>query len=141
MPEIVSIIDECVLPHPDYYVDAKVHMLMPNQYPCIPNWHRDAVPRDEDNKFIEDAKDINQKMYLWISGTPITEFVGDIELKPKEWLEFTQTDVHRGTVSTKHQWRLFIRLTPASLVSRPNTGKDALRRHSQVYLDSSNFTW
>lgn len=25
--------------------DVKIHMLMPNQYPCIPNWHFDNVPR------------------------------------------------------------------------------------------------
>ena len=31
---------------PNMYVwDVKVHMLMPGQYPCIPNWHYDNIPR------------------------------------------------------------------------------------------------
>ena len=27
----------------DFVWDVKVHMLMPNQFPCIPNWHFDNV--------------------------------------------------------------------------------------------------
>lgn len=26
-------------------LDSRVHMLMPNMYPCIPGWHHDDVPR------------------------------------------------------------------------------------------------
>lgn len=26
-------------------IDSRVHMLMPNWYPCIPGWHHDDVPR------------------------------------------------------------------------------------------------
>jgi hypothetical protein len=29
----------------DFTWDVKVHMLMPAQWPCIPNWHYDNVPR------------------------------------------------------------------------------------------------
>jgi len=46
--------------------DVKVHMLMPDQYPCIPNWHYDNIPRDQDGKqdwsLIKDLP-----MYLWVS--------------------------------------------------------------------------
>jgi len=27
--------------------DSRIHMLMPNWYPCIPGWHHDDVPRPE----------------------------------------------------------------------------------------------
>ena len=29
----------------DIVIDSRVHMLMPNWYPCIPGWHHDDVPR------------------------------------------------------------------------------------------------
>jgi hypothetical protein len=28
-----------------WVLDSRVHMLMPNWYPCIPGWHHDDVPR------------------------------------------------------------------------------------------------
>ena len=46
MPDLESMI---ILTFPektcDFTWDVKVHMLMPGQYPCIPNWHFDNVPR------------------------------------------------------------------------------------------------
>lgn len=30
-------------------IDARVHMLMPGWYPCIPGWHHDDVPRDRED--------------------------------------------------------------------------------------------
>lgn len=29
----------------EWVLDSRVHMLMPNWYPCIPGWHHDDVPR------------------------------------------------------------------------------------------------
>lgn len=29
----------------DFIWDVKVHMLMPSQFPCIPNWHYENIPR------------------------------------------------------------------------------------------------
>jgi len=141
MPEISPVIAECDLPHSDYVVDAKVHMLMPGQFPCIPNWHGDAIPRNSEGKLEIGEVDINQKMFLWLSGPPFTEFSDGRKVKPGKWIEFNQLDFHRGTVSHAHQWRLFIRLMPASLCARPRKGEDVLRRHSQVYLDAGKFTW
>lgn len=141
MPEIKPILDTCPLPHYNYYVDAKVHMLMPNQYPCIPNWHGDAIPRDADGNLLPDECDLDQKMFLWLSGPPLTIFQDGRKVKPGEWVEFNQLDIHRGTISEDFQWRLFIRMMPHSLVVRPRSGKNCLRRHTQVYLDSKNFTW
>jgi len=150
MPEVSSILDSLInsgrleLPVEEYAVDVKVHMLMPNQYPCIPNWHCDFLPRDkEGNRLYNKMSPL--KMYMWISGTPLTEYKlpnGHTYYKqPKVWHEFTQKDLHRGTISTKHQWRCFIRVIPKSFIhpSTKNVGK--LRRHTQVYLDASNFKW
>lgn len=123
----------------DYTVDVKVHMLMPNQYPCIPNWHYDMVPRVDGEQDFSKV-DTSQRMYLWVSNPPLTEFADGRIIKPKEWIEFTQLDLHRGTVSTEHCWRMFIRIAPVELVP-PAPKKQWLRRHSQVYLDPNTFRW
>lgn len=43
MPDLKPLFDSC--PIKDGVIDVKIHMLMPNQYPCIPNWHYDLVPQ------------------------------------------------------------------------------------------------
>ncbi len=141
MPGILPIIDEAPVPHTNYVVDAKVHMLMPNQFPCIPNWHGDAIPRDSDLTLRPDLADASNRLFMWISNDPLPEFEDAREVLPEKWIEFGQLDIHRGTISSQHIWRLFIRLMPSCLVARPRTGKDVLRRHTQVYLDCSQFTW
>lgn len=127
----------------DFVWDVKVHMLMPNQFPCIPNWHFDNVPR------VNNVQDFNKvrpdlPMYLWISNAPLTQFRKggeEILIKPKTWERFTQEDEHRGTMSEKFQWRGFIRATHKDIMAANEAGYDVIRRHSQVYLDSSNFAW
>jgi hypothetical protein len=124
----------------DFTWDVKVHMLMPNQFPCIPNWHFDNVPR------VNNAQDWDQvrtdlPMYLWISGAPLTEFKGLGLIKAQEWKRFTQKDEHRGTMSEDFQWRGFIRATHKDILPSNPSGTDIVRRHSQVYLDSSKFAW
>ena len=142
MPEVAPLIETAPIEHRDYVVDVKVHMLMPNQFPCIPNWHGDFVPRDADNNLREELIDDTQVMFLWLSGPPITEFEDGRTVSPGEWVPFTQRDIHRGRMSDEFQWRLFVRLTPLSLARNvAKTKKDALRRHTQVYLDSEGFTW
>lgn len=127
----------------DYIFDVKVHMLMPNQYPCIPNWHFDNIPRDENNQQ-DFSKVTNDWMYLWVSNEPLTEFLQKdnniVKIEPQKWMPFTQKNSHRGTMSNQHCWRLFIRACPKSiLIANPMT--KWIRRHSQVYLDASQFTW
>jgi hypothetical protein len=141
MPEIFDIVEECVLPHEDYFVDAKVHMLMPGQFPCIPNWHGDAIPRDADGQLLLDDCDDSQRLFLWLSGPPLTEFQDGRKIESGEWVEFGQRDIHRGVASDDFQWRLFLRLMPHALTVRPRIGESCLRRHSQVYLDSAGFQW
>lgn len=143
MPDIKEILDtfpECV---DDFIWDIKVHMLMPNQYPCIPNWHFDNVPR-VNNKQDFDLIKPDSPMYLWVSNAPLTEFrKGDKNwfINPKTWVRFTQKDEHRGTMSHDFTWRGFIRATHKSIAPKNQAGGDKLRRHCQVYLDASNFAW
>lgn len=120
--------------------DVKVHMLMPNQYPCIPNWHFDNIPR-VNNVQDWDLVKVHLPMYLYISGHPLTEFRNGGSITPKKWTRFTQKDEHRGTISNDFQWRGFIRATHKDILPANPSGADCTRRHSQVYLDSSNFTW
>lgn len=124
----------------DFTWDIKVHMLMPNQYPCIPNWHFDNIPR------VNNVQDWDQirtdlPMYLWLSNEPLTEFKNTGKIEPKTWVRFTQKDEHRGTMSEDFQWRGFIRATHKDILPANPSGTNVLRRHSQVYLDSSNFSW
>lgn len=150
MPEVKPILDELLnsgtLEHDeDYYrVDVKIHMLMPEQYPCIPNWHRDFVPRDETlNKSLEGLSD--DKMYMWISSAPLTEYLDEEHKKyfkeSQKWSSFTQHDLHRGTKCEEHIWRCFIRVIPKHFIHSTTINVGELRRHTQVYLDSKKFTW
>ncbi|AGK87039.1 hypothetical protein RIO-1_25 [Pseudoalteromonas phage RIO-1] len=140
MPEVYELIQEDFPEDPERFTwDIKVHMLMPNQFPCIPNWHFDNIPR------VNNEQDWGQvrtdlPMYLWISGEPLTEF-RDGKISPKTWVRFTQKDEHRGTMSEDFQWRGFIRATHKDILAANPSGTDVTRRHSQVYLDASNFSW
>lgn len=149
MPEIKIILEDLIplleLPVSEYVIDVKVHMLMPGQYPCIPNWHCDFLPRDKNNKRIKGAPVSDLKMYMWLSGNPLTEYKdssGQIYTKEAQvWHSFTQKDVHRGTASKEHLWRCFIRVVPKSLIHANTTNTGCIRRHSQVYLDANLFRW
>ena len=142
MPELEPILRQFPDKHgmSKYLFDVKVHMLMPNQYPCIPNWHRDFVPRDESGNLLEDKIDKSNRMFLWISGDPLPEFKNRV-VRPQEWFEFGQDEWQRGTVSNAHQWRLFIRAVPRHIVPESVQRISGVRRHSQVYLDASEFVW
>ena len=143
MPDLIPLIDTFPETPSDFVWDVKVHMLMPSQYPCIPNWHYDNIPR------INNVQDFNliqpdKPMYLWLSGNPVTEFrdeTGIYFVKEKTWFRFTQRDEHRGSMSRDFQWRGFIRATHKDICPQRPRGHNPLRRHSQVYLDVNNFSW
>lgn len=144
MPDLIGMIASTFPDEPSLYTwDVKVHMLMPGQYPCIPNWHFDNIPRvnnEQDFSLIQKDK----PMFLWISGQPLTEFRKNGEswfIKACEWYKFTQCDEHRGSISNDFQWRGFIRATHRDILPANKSGLNPLRRHSQVYLDASNFSW
>jgi hypothetical protein len=143
MPEVSPILDELLdsgmleLNPNDYVVDVKVHMLMPKMYPCIPNWHRDFVPRDNDLKRYPKLIS-GEKMYIWVSGSPSTEFRRKDGSKYKhcsqKWYSFTQNDVHRGTQSNEHTWRCFIRVIPKKFIHPTTINVGKKRQHIQVYM-------
>jgi len=147
MPETVPMLKSLVpfLEHDldSYLVDVKVHMLMPDQYPCIPNWHRDFVPRGYDLK--QDTSAITgDLMYIWISGAPFTEYKttqGKVGNEHK-WTVINQNDFHRGVKSEIHTWRCFIRVIPKWFVHPTTINIGTLRRHSQIYIDKpEKFRW
>lgn len=147
MPEIKPILEEVIpllqFPVDEYLVDAKVHMLMPNEWPCIPNWHRDFVPRNEEREQLPELIS-GEEMYLWISGPPLTEFKYKgvtLQVPPKQWLVFTQNDFHRGVMSEIFTWRCFLRVIPKKFVHPGTLNMGEVRRHSQVYLDANKYKW
>jgi hypothetical protein len=79
-------------------------------------------------------------LYLLISGEPYTLFKDGREVKPWEWVKFTQVDLHKGTASNKHTWRMFIRASHKAITPETNLSLGKVR-HSQVYLDANNFVW
>lgn len=150
----------------EWEVDVKVHMLMKNQYPCIPNWHCDNVPRGTDGEVdYQRIQDWSIPMLLWVSDGPETEFLTERlqlpeepashlalaeairehgtateRIKPQTWYSMTQRTPHRGTKAEADGWRIFVRLTHRTIApDRPVLSY--LRRHSQVYLDATTFSW
>jgi hypothetical protein len=71
-------------------VDTKVHMLMPNMCPAIPNWHTDGVPRGAElrpeakaapNIFAQEEMD-DTRFHLLVTGEGcLTEFILDDKVK------------------------------------------------------------
>lgn len=143
MPDLIDLIATFPEDPNDFIWDVKVHMLMPGQYPCIPNWHYDNIPRLNN---VQDFSSVKPElpMYLWVSNAPVTQFRKDGKewlIKDKTWTRFTQEDEHRGTMSKKFCWRGFVRATHKGIMPQNKSGHDPFRRHSQVYLDANNFSW
>ena len=100
-------------------------------------------------------------MWLWVSGPPETVFAAnkveidvrshmdlsnnrekfDVqECEAQRWYRFTQLSPHRGRAAEKYCWRIFARITHKSIAPKNPTGS-VVRRHAQVYLDSSRVSW
>jgi hypothetical protein len=167
LPELAELFESVPVDNPsDWEIDVKIHMLMKDQYPCIPNWHCDNVPRDSDGKLRYDLVDLSApKMLLWVSDEPTTEFLSSgtnfgrpikshddlamlintyecdrVKIPSQTWIEMDQLTPHRGTKSLNHTWRIFVRVTHKSLA--PQRPVDSIiRRHCQVYLDAATFSW
>lgn len=142
MPDVYPIL--CDLPSgvlfSDYLFDIKVHMLMPGQWPCVPNWHCDFVPRDDTGKLLPHLIQPGEPpMFMWVSGDPYTEFM-DGPILPRQWRRFTRRDKHRGVKAKRHIWRLFLRAAPREFFPERVLKLPKLRRHAQVYIEP-DFTW
>lgn len=166
LPELRELYESAPVDNPaEWELDLKIHMLMKDQYPCIPNWHCDNVPR-VDGKVRYDLVDLSKpKMFLWVSDEPTTEFLSissevgstpvgheaiasiintydlpTVKIPSMTWISMDQVTPHRGTKSKQYTWRIFARLTHKSIA--PERPVDSvIRRHSQVYLDANTFSW
>lgn len=163
----IEVIRDLEKDNESWLIDVKIHMLMVGQFPCIPNWHCDNVPRDESGNLKYGSITPESKgMYIWLSGHPETEFLaldgkingvnnhGELNdqisagilptytVPNSRWLKMWQNTPHRGKAASKNCWRVFVRLTHKSLVSEfmAREKLNPLRRHSQVYLPY-NFHW
>lgn len=137
MPVLMPILDAFPDNVDKFTFDVKVHMLMPGQYPCIPNWHTDFVPRVNGLQRF-DLVTPQYPMYLWVSGGPLTQFKHGFVL-PNCWHRFTQLDEHRGLPASEFTWRCFIRATHQE-IQKPKKS-DWLRRHTQVYVNADTYQW
>jgi hypothetical protein len=137
MPDLEPILETFPDNYKEFTWDVKVHMLMPRQYHCIPNWHTDNVPRENGIQKFDQVKP-HFPMYIWISGAPLTQFKHGY-LLPQQWHRFTQLDEHRGTMADNFGWRGFIRATHKEILKPKES--DHLRRHIQVYLDAETYQW
>lgn len=162
LPELSGLYESVPIKNPErWLIDVKIHMLMPNSYPCVPNWHCDFIPRNADGDTDYERADNSPLMFLWVSGTPVTYYAAsriranvvshadvaalgerfaEIPVEPQRWYQFSQLAPHRGSMSEEHCWRVFARLTHREL-NPPTPTRSKLRRHAQVYLDASEFTW
>lgn len=116
----------------DFIWDINVH-----------NCHYDNLPRvnnEQDFSLVQ----VDKPMCLWVSSEPLSESMKNgvkRYLKPKIWRMFTQEHENRGTRSEIFTWRGFIRATHKDIAPSKRQGKSMIIRHSQIYLDSSNFSW
>jgi hypothetical protein len=137
MPDLTPVLDTFPDNEGLFTWDVKVHMLMPRQYPCIPNWHTDNVPRVNGLQRFDLVR-VDLPMYLWVSGAPLTQFKHGF-VQAGVWHRFTQLDEHRGNMAAEFGWRCFIRATHRDILQPKAEGH--LRRHSQVYLDAEGYQW
>lgn len=90
MPSMAALIDSAPIGREfrdQWELDIKVHMLMRDQYPCIPNWHCDNVPRSDRGTSYDLTRDHEGPfdygagnavpMLLWVSDEPTTEFLAE----------------------------------------------------------------
>lgn len=138
MPDLIPIFESFPDNAFDYSWDVKVHMLMPRQYPCIPNWHVDNVPRPDGRQDFSKVQ-LDKPMWLWLSNGPLTEFRNGY-IKAKTWVKFNQADEHRGTAAQEFCWRGFIRATHKDILPPLNDLEQEKRRHCQVYV-SEDYKW
>jgi hypothetical protein len=172
MPSMAELIATVPVSDPSRYeLDIKVHMLMPGQYPCIPNWHTDMVVRDESGLRFDLIDPAAEPMLLWISDGPETEFLAKqvyMEERPGSHQEIARfmnklspRDYH-GLFTQSIQpncWWSMDQRTPHRGTQAAKHGwrvfarvtpkalaprrpvTSVIRRHAQVYLDASTFGW
>lgn len=137
MPDLVALMSSFPEDADQFTWDVKVHMLMPRQYPCIPGWHVDNVPREGGIQRYERSR-VDLPMWMWVSGGPLTQFSHGY-VQAQTWYRFTQVDQHRGQPASDFCWRGFVRGTHKDI--QPPKKGNHLRRHCQVYVCEENYQW
>ena len=94
-------------------------------------------------------RDWNTKGYIPENHSDLAEFIKSSEsngltlekVPSQTWISMDQRTPHRGTLSDKNQWRVFVRLTHNSIAPARPVANDYIRRHCQVYLNPETFSW
>lgn len=172
IPELKELYDSAPVENKEEWeLDLKIHMLMKDQYPCIPNWHCDNVPRVEGETRYDLIKEGTPSMYLWLSDNPTTQFLNQEYLW--EFEDVTSHDVlakkimeHKDNIERNvfksappQTWISIDQTTPhrgtialengwrvfARLTHKSITPvrpvNNYIRRHCQVYLNANTFSW
>lgn len=151
----------------DWIIDSRVHMLMPEWYPCIPGWHHDDIPRHKHNgqPNYDNPEYKSDHIMMVVGSTSHTEFIncetelpevtnGTIyrvwdefiereyshniyKVRSGEIIDFTWQDFHRGVAADKTCWRFFIRASK----NTDRKPKNEVRNQVQVYLSPLNLGW
>jgi len=89
-------------------IDSRVHMLMPDYYPCIPGWHHDDVPRSREDgqpNYVNPEYHAKHCMMLVNGDIAPTEFaIGEAEFPEiekgkviyKEWHPIVHEKIEAG---------------------------------------------
>jgi hypothetical protein len=144
-------------------IDVRVHHLQAGQYPAIPGYHLDWIPRKDKGANPDMSRIPGARHVVMIIGLgSLTKFLAEEvtwdlpDEKPFErttryiekyelptWsvsngqmVQFTSRDWHTATAATGPEWRLFIR---ASEVDRRPANE--IRNFSQVYIPTQEASW
>jgi hypothetical protein len=69
----------------NWIIDSRVHMLMPNWFPCIPGWHHDDVPRSTPNgqPNYENPEYLSEHLMVVIGKSAMPQFLKTSILLPE----------------------------------------------------------
>lgn len=151
----------------NWIVDTKTVMVMRGQYPSIPGWHCDGVPRGPSTNGQPDTNAVNDSIYHYLAvvGNPAsisnTEFVTEeltIPVKPgnvwgsvDHFVSYHAEDIHRMSVEDSAIYKFnraaIHRAVPATengwriffrCSQMPQQPKNQIRHQVTVYTDPAN---
>lgn len=149
-------------------IDSRVHMLMPNWYPCIPGYHHDLIPRsrsDGQPNYHNPEYYSNHCLMLVNGDIAPTEFaIGEIELPEvplgetiyKVWHPLVEQSNLKKVTCPSNQlvffdWQTFHTGTKAvkngwrffirASICHTEKPKNEIRRQVQVYLENPMEGW
>jgi hypothetical protein len=160
-PVTKQFLDLCPLENP--IIDVRVHHLQKGQYPAIPGYHLDWIPRRNKGQNPDLTAIPDATHYMLIVGIDsLTEFVAEtvtFDLPDENPFAYVTDQVKQGAIRRRHalsgsivkftshdwhtatraegpEWRLLIR---ASDVARRPVNE--IRKFSQVYIPIQEASW